>query len=73
MLPRIFLPHQRAVAKKLQRPVRDRYRFWHSPQQVAGLRRLAVMVNVGCPSSVLEMGEVQAAAHALNICHSKSG
>jgi putative ABC transport system substrate-binding protein len=28
---------------------------------VPGLRRLAVMVNVGYPSSVLEMGEVQAA------------
>jgi putative tryptophan/tyrosine transport system substrate-binding protein len=34
---------------------------------VPGLRRLAIMVNVGYPSAVLEMGEVQAAARTLNI------
>jgi putative tryptophan/tyrosine transport system substrate-binding protein len=34
---------------------------------VPGLRRLAIMVNVDYPSAVLEMGEDQAAARALNI------
>jgi putative ABC transport system substrate-binding protein len=34
---------------------------------VPRLRRLAIMVNVGYPSAVLEMGEVQAAARTLNI------
>ena len=34
---------------------------------VPGLRRLAIMTNVGNPQAVLEMGEVQAAAHKLCI------
>jgi putative tryptophan/tyrosine transport system substrate-binding protein len=34
---------------------------------VPGLRRLAVMANVGSPGPVLEMGEVQAAARALGL------
>jgi putative tryptophan/tyrosine transport system substrate-binding protein len=34
---------------------------------VPRLRRFAIMVNVGYPSAVLEMGEVQAAARTLNI------
>ena len=34
---------------------------------VPRLRRLAIMFNVGYPSAVLEMGEVQAAARALGI------
>jgi putative tryptophan/tyrosine transport system substrate-binding protein len=34
---------------------------------VPGIRRLAIMVNVDYPSAVREMGEVQAAAHTLNI------
>ena len=34
---------------------------------VPGLRRLAIMVNVASPGSVLEMGEVQAAARALGL------
>jgi len=34
---------------------------------VPRLRRLAIMLNVGYPSAVLEMGEVQAAARALGI------
>ena len=34
---------------------------------VPGLRRLAIMVNVGNPASLLDMGEVQAAAHAIDI------
>ena len=40
-----------------------------------GLRRLAIMVNVGNPAAVLEMGEVQAAARTLGleVATSKSG
>jgi putative ABC transport system substrate-binding protein len=34
---------------------------------VPGLRRLAIMANVGNPASVLEMGEVQAAAGTLGL------
>ena len=34
---------------------------------VPGLRRLAIMANVGNPVAVLEMGEVQAAAHTLGL------
>ena len=34
---------------------------------VPSLRRLAIMTNVGNPQAVLEMGEVQAAAHKLGI------
>ena len=34
---------------------------------VPGLRRLAIMANVGYPSSMLEMGEVQAAARTLGL------
>ena len=34
---------------------------------VPGLRRLAIMVNVGSPIGVLEMGEVQAAARTLGL------
>jgi putative ABC transport system substrate-binding protein len=34
---------------------------------VPSLRRLAIMTNVGYPQAVLEMGEVQAAAHKLGI------
>jgi putative tryptophan/tyrosine transport system substrate-binding protein len=34
---------------------------------IPGLRRLAVMVNVGNPASVLEMREVQAAARTMNV------
>ena len=34
---------------------------------VPGLRRLAIMANVGNPGSVLEMGEVQAAARTLGL------
>jgi putative ABC transport system substrate-binding protein len=34
---------------------------------VPALRRLAIMGNVGYPASVLEMGEVQAAARTLNL------
>jgi putative ABC transport system substrate-binding protein len=34
---------------------------------VPGLRRLAIMVNIASPGSVLEMGEVQAAARALSL------
>ena len=34
---------------------------------VPGLRRLAIMVNVGYPQAVLEMGEVQAAARTLGL------
>ena len=34
---------------------------------VPGLRRLAILANVGNPGAVLEMGEVQAAAHTLGI------
>ena len=42
---------------------------------VPGLRRLAIMANVGNPVAVLEMGEVQAAARTLGleVAHSKSG
>jgi putative ABC transport system substrate-binding protein len=34
---------------------------------VSGLRRLAIMANVGYPSALLEMGEVRAAARTLGI------
>ena len=34
---------------------------------VSGLRRLAILTNVGYPSSVLETGEVQAAARTLGL------
>jgi putative ABC transport system substrate-binding protein len=34
---------------------------------VRGLRRLAIMANMGLPANVLEVGEVQAAARALGI------
>jgi ABC-type uncharacterized transport system substrate-binding protein len=34
---------------------------------IAGLRRLAILANFGNPSSVLEMGEVKAAAHTLGL------
>jgi putative ABC transport system substrate-binding protein len=34
---------------------------------VPGLRRLAIMANVGTPGAVLEMGEVQAAARTLGL------
>ena len=34
---------------------------------VPGLRRLAIMANVGYPAAVLEMGEVQAAARKLGL------
>jgi putative ABC transport system substrate-binding protein len=34
---------------------------------VSGLRRLAILTNVGYPSSVLETGEVQAAALTLGL------
>ena len=34
---------------------------------VPGLRRLAIMANVGNPAAVLEMGEVQAAARTLGL------
>ena len=34
---------------------------------VPGLRRLAIMANVGNPASVLEMGEIQAAARTLTL------
>jgi putative ABC transport system substrate-binding protein len=34
---------------------------------VPGLRRLAIMANVGAPNAVLEMDEVQAAAHTLGL------
>ena len=34
---------------------------------VPGLRRLAIIANVGNPASVLEIGEVQAAARALDV------
>jgi len=34
---------------------------------IPGLRRLAIMVNVGNPASVLEMGEAQAAARKLGL------
>ena len=34
---------------------------------VPGLRRLAIMANVGNPGAVLEMGEVQAAARTLGL------
>jgi putative tryptophan/tyrosine transport system substrate-binding protein len=34
---------------------------------VPGLRRLAIMANVGNPASVLEMGEAQATAHTLGL------
>ena len=42
---------------------------------VPGLRRLAIMANVGNPDAVLEMGEVQAAARTLGLRspRSKSG
>ena len=42
---------------------------------VPGLRRLAIMVNIGNPAAVLEMGEVQATARTLasRSPHSKSG
>ena len=42
---------------------------------VPGLRRLAIMANVGNPAAVLEMGEVQAAARTLGleVATSKSG
>jgi putative tryptophan/tyrosine transport system substrate-binding protein len=36
-------------------------------EAVPGLRRLAIMANVGNPSSVLEMGEVQATARTLGL------
>jgi putative ABC transport system substrate-binding protein len=36
-------------------------------EAVSGLGRLAIMGNVGNPFSVLEVGEVQAAAHALGL------
>jgi ABC-type uncharacterized transport system substrate-binding protein len=36
-------------------------------EMVPGLRRLAIMANVGSPGAVLEMGEVQAAARALGL------
>jgi putative ABC transport system substrate-binding protein len=36
-------------------------------EMVPGLRRLAIMANVGSPGPVLEMGEVQAAARALGL------
>jgi putative tryptophan/tyrosine transport system substrate-binding protein len=36
-------------------------------EAVPNLRRLAIMVNVGNPASMLEMGEVQAAAHTLGL------
>src|SRR5947208_2708448 len=34
---------------------------------VPGLRRLAIIADVGYPAAVLEMGEVQAAAHTLGL------
>ena len=42
---------------------------------VPGLRRLAIMANVGYPAAVLEMGEVQATARTLGleVATSKSG
>ena len=42
---------------------------------VPGLRRLAILANVGNPAAVLEMGEVQAAARTLGleVATSKSG
>src|SRR5262249_15906968 len=36
-------------------------------ETVPSIRRLAIMANVGFPQSVLEMGEVQAAARTLGI------
>src|ERR1700731_4829608 len=36
-------------------------------EAVPALRRLAIMANVGIPASVLDMGEAQAAAHALGL------
>src|ERR1700720_3080563 len=36
-------------------------------EAVPALRRLAIMANVGNPASVLDMGEAQAAAHALGL------
>ena len=36
-------------------------------EAVPGLRRLAIMANVGDPAAVLEMGEVQAAARTLGL------
>jgi ABC-type uncharacterized transport system substrate-binding protein len=36
-------------------------------EAVPGLRRLAIMANVGNPASVLEMGEAQASARALGL------
>ena len=36
-------------------------------RSVPGLRRLAIMANVGNPAAVLEMGEVQAAAGTLGL------
>jgi putative tryptophan/tyrosine transport system substrate-binding protein len=36
-------------------------------EMVPGLRRLAIMANVGSPGAILEMGEVQAAARALGL------
>src|SRR5258705_4998340 len=36
-------------------------------EAVPGLRRLAIMANVGNPASVLEMGEVQATARTLGL------
>jgi putative tryptophan/tyrosine transport system substrate-binding protein len=36
-------------------------------EAVPGLRRLAIMANVGNPASVLDMGEAQATAHALGL------
>ena len=36
-------------------------------EAVPGLRRLAIMANVGNPASVLEMGEVQATARTLSL------
>jgi putative tryptophan/tyrosine transport system substrate-binding protein len=34
---------------------------------VPGMRRLAIMANVGAPAAILEMGEAQAAARTLGL------
>jgi putative ABC transport system substrate-binding protein len=42
-------------------------RFELLPQVLPGLRRLAILTNVGYPAAVLEMGEAQAAARKLGL------
>ena len=54
-------------ACRSSRPILAGKRLELLREVVPGLRRLAIMANVGNPAAVLEMGEVQAAARTLGL------